>query len=98
MQEVPDKLPGAGLSGGLAVVIVDPSGTVSLAEGPSAEAFGLSLEKLRGRSVFDTLRRSPILMGIQTALSGRADGLVMDIGNKTFEVRFEPRLGGGAMV
>ncbi len=81
MQEVRDKLPSGGLSGDLAVLIVDPSGTVSLADGPGAEAFGLSLEKLRGRSVFDTLHHSPILMGIQRALSGRADGLVLDIGN-----------------
>src|SRR5262249_46876316 len=79
-------------------VIIDASGTVNLADGSGAAALGLSLEKLRGRSVFDTLQSSPILMGIQRALSGRADGLVLDAGDKTFEVRFEPRPGGGAMV
>jgi PAS domain S-box-containing protein len=97
MQEVRDKL-STGLSGDLAVVIIDSSGTVSLADGPGAELFGLSLEKLRDHSIFDTLQSSPILMGIQRALSGRADARVLDIGNKTFEVRFEPRPGGGAMV
>ncbi len=98
MQEVHDKLSTGGLSGDFAVVIIDTSGTVSLAHGSGAAAFGLSPEKLRGRSVFDTLHSSPILMGIQRALSGQADGLVLDIGNKTFEVRFEPRPGGGAIV
>ena len=98
MQEVRDKLSTGGLSGDLAILIVDTGGTVSLADGSGAAAFGLSLENLRGRSVFDTLHSSPILMGIQRALSGRADGLVLDIDNKTFEVRFEPRAGGGAMV
>lgn len=98
MQEVRDKLSTGGLSGDLAVVIIDGSGTVSLADGSGAAALGLSLEKLRGRSVFDTLHSSPILMGIQRALSGRADGLVLNVGNKTFEVRFEPRPEGGAMV
>jgi PAS domain S-box-containing protein len=98
MQEVRDKLLTGDLSGHLAVVIIDSSGTVSLADGSGAAAFGISPEKLRGRSVFDTIQSSPILMGIQRALSGKADEQVLDIGDKTFEVRCEPRSGGGAIV
>ena len=98
MQEARDKLSTGGHSGDLAVVLIDTNGMVSLAEGSGAAALGLSPEKLRSRSVLDTLDSEPILMGIRSALSGRADGLVLENGNKTFEVRFEPRPGGGAMV
>ncbi len=98
MQEVRDKMSTGGPSGDFAVVIIDTSGMVSLAEGSGAAALGLSLEKLRGRFLLDTKHNEPLLRGIRSALSGRADWLVLEIGDKTFEVRFEPRPGGGAIV
>jgi signal transduction histidine kinase len=88
------------LSGDLAFLAVDARGGVSFAHG--LDALGLARDHrgdLIGRSIHDIIgHHDRLLIGVRKAMGGEADRFALQVGNRTFDVRLEPRSDGGAVI
>jgi PAS domain S-box-containing protein len=88
------------LSGDLALLVVDARGFVSFAHG--LDGVGLTTkhtQNLTGQPIDSILRdNARLLLGVQRAIAGQADRFALHVGDRTFDVRLEPRFDGGAVV
>jgi len=85
--------------GGSAVFVVDASGVVRVAEGDGLAVLGIQPGSATGHFASSILGSRPrMLAALHRVLAGEPDRLDLAIDHQTFEVRFEPRTGGGALV
>ncbi len=81
----------------LALLVVDPSGSIALAEGAGLDAFGFA--SAVGQPFSRVLSRFPALSSaVEAAFSGRRSAATVTTAGRTFEVSVEACRKGGALV
>ncbi len=69
---------------------LDPEGVFTIAEGKALDSEGNTLNELVGRSIFDVYCGVPVILeNIRWALAGETRSVNLDVGDLTFEARYE---------